>query len=147
MKYSEAKRGRTFIIRLEDGDILHEEIERFAQEQNIRAASLIALGGVDIGSKLVVGPARGRSKPIEPLELVLDNVYEVSGTGTLFPNAEGKPELHMHIACGRGADAVVGCVRRGVKIWHVLEVVLFELTDTTAIRALDPETEFYLLKP
>ena len=32
MKYSEAKQGRTFIIRLEDGDILHEKIEEFARE-------------------------------------------------------------------------------------------------------------------
>ncbi|HBA86196.1 MAG TPA: DUF296 domain-containing protein [Verrucomicrobia bacterium] len=147
MKYSEAKRGRMFVIRLEDGDILHEEIERFAVAQGIRAASLIALGGADAGSKLVVGPALGRSMPIEPLELDLDNVYEVAGTGTIFPNAEGRPELHMHLACGRGSDAVLGCVRRGVKVWHVIEVVLTELTDTSAVRALDAETGFYLLRP
>ena len=147
MKYSEAKQGRTFVIRLEDGDILHETLERFALEQNIRAASVMAVGGVDLGSRLVVGPARGRAQPIEPLELVLDNVYEASGTGTIFPNAEGRPELHMHLACGRSHHAVVGCVRRGVKIWHVLEVILTEITDTTAARALDPETGFYLLKP
>lgn len=29
MKYSEAKQGRIFVIRLEDGDIVHEELERF----------------------------------------------------------------------------------------------------------------------
>ena len=29
MKYSEAKQGRVFIIRLEDGDVLHESIEAF----------------------------------------------------------------------------------------------------------------------
>ena len=135
------------MIRLEDGDILHEQIERFAEEKGIRAAALIALGGADSGSKLVVGPARGRSHPIEPMELVLDNVYEASGNGTLFPNAEGKPELHMHMAFGRGADAVLGCVRRGVKVWHVLEVIVFELAGSSAVRALDPETGFHLLKP
>ncbi|NIT59971.1 MAG: DUF296 domain-containing protein, partial [Aliifodinibius sp.] len=31
MKYSEAKQGRIFVIRLEDGDIVHDEIERFAR--------------------------------------------------------------------------------------------------------------------
>lgn len=30
MKYSEAKQGRIFVIRLEDGDVIHEEIEKFA---------------------------------------------------------------------------------------------------------------------
>jgi predicted DNA-binding protein with PD1-like motif len=29
MKYSEAKQGRVFVMRLEDGDIVHDEIERF----------------------------------------------------------------------------------------------------------------------
>ena len=45
MKYSEAKPGRVFVLRLEDGDILHESIEAFAIEHEIMAASLIALGG------------------------------------------------------------------------------------------------------
>ena len=31
MKYSEAKPGRIFVIRLEDGDIVHEAIESFAK--------------------------------------------------------------------------------------------------------------------
>ena len=39
MKYSEAKQGRVFIIRLEDGDILHESIEAFAREHSIKAAN------------------------------------------------------------------------------------------------------------
>jgi predicted DNA-binding protein with PD1-like motif len=30
MKYSEAKPGRIFVIRLEDGEIVHEVIEAFA---------------------------------------------------------------------------------------------------------------------
>lgn len=30
MKYTEAKIGRAFVLRLEDGDILHEELEQFA---------------------------------------------------------------------------------------------------------------------
>src|SRR5208283_2450490 len=64
MKFSEAKPGRFFILRLEDGDILHECIEAFARERNIRAAALIALGGADAGSKLVVGPQRGAVSPL-----------------------------------------------------------------------------------
>lgn len=45
MRYSEAKQGRVFVIRLEDGDVLHESIEAFAREHEIQAAGLIALGG------------------------------------------------------------------------------------------------------
>jgi len=147
MKYSRAKQGRIFIIRLEDGDIIHEEIEKLANKESIVAAALIIIGGADKNSILVVGPEHGRKEPIVPMEHILDNVNEVVGTGTIFPNEEGKPILHMHIACGRQASTVTGCVRKGIKTWHVLEVILFELVDTTAVRALDSITGFELLKP
>lgn len=147
MKYSEARQGRVFVMRLEDGDIVHEEIERFAKEQAIGAAVLIAVGGADGGSELVVGPDQGRTSPILPLEHILDNVHEIAGTGTIFPDGEGRPILHMHMACGRGASTVTGCVRSGVKVWHVMEIILIELVGTTAARVLEPETGFELLNP
>jgi len=147
MKYSEAKIGRIYVIRLEDGDIIHEEIEKFAREKSIKAAALIIIGGADEGSKLIVGPEHGRKKPIVPMEHILNNVYEIAGTGTIFPNEKGEPVLHMHIACGRKTSSITGCVRKGVKVWHVMEVILFELVDTTAVRALDPNTGFELLNP
>jgi predicted DNA-binding protein with PD1-like motif len=147
MRYSQAKQGRIFIIRLEDGDIVHEEIEKFSREKSIKAATLIILGGADKGSKLIVGPEHGRREPIIPMEHILDNVHEIAGTGTIFPDEKGKPILHMHMACGRKTSSVTGCVRKGVKVWHVMEVILFELVDTTAVRAFEPTTGFELLKP
>lgn len=51
MKYSQAKQGRIFVIRLEDGDVVHEEIERLAREQRIEAAALIIIGGADESSR------------------------------------------------------------------------------------------------
>ncbi len=147
MKYSEAKPGRIFVLRLEDGEILHECIEEFARAQEIQAAALIVLGVADAGSRLVVGPEQGRAKSIVAMEQVLDNVHEVTGVGTLFPDASGLPILHMHIASGRKGETVTGCVRRGVKVWHVLEVVLWELTHTTGRRLPDPATGFELFQP
>ena len=147
MKYSEAKQGRTFIIRLEDGDVLHECIEAFARDRGIMAAGLIALGGVDDGSTLVVGPEDGRSTPVVPTAHILQDVHEVAGVGTLFPNEEGRPVLHMHIAAGRTNETITGCIRMGVRVWQVLEVFLWELTDTTGRRVLDPVTGFELLVP
>ncbi len=147
MKYSEAKQGRIFVIRLEDGDIIHEEIEQFAREKAIKAGTLIILGGADEGSKLVVGPEDGRKDTIVPMEHILDNVNEIAGVGTIFPDENGNPALHMHIACGRKSSTVTGCVRKGVRAWHILEVTLFELVDTTALRAFDSTTGFELLQP
>ena len=147
MKYSEARQGRIFVIRLEDGDILHEAIEGFALEKGIKAASRIAVGGADKGSSLIVGPKDGRAEKIVPMPHVLDDVHEISGTGTLFPDDEGRPTLHMHIACGREDRTVTGCVRNGVRVWHVMEVILYELLDSSASRMPDKATGFKLLRP
>ena len=147
MKYSEAKQGRIFVIRLEDGDIVHEEIEQFARDQSIGAAALIIIGGADKDSRLVVGPEDGRTTPVVPMENVLENVREVAGTGTLFPDDEGNPVLHMHMACGRESSTITGCIRNGVKVWHVMEVILFELIGTTGRRIFEAETGFKLLNP
>ncbi|MBW2192634.1 MAG: DNA-binding protein [Deltaproteobacteria bacterium] len=147
MKYSEAKPGRIFVIRLEDGDVVHEEIEKFAREKSITAAALIAVGGADKESAFVVGPEHGRTRPVVPLSHILDNVHEIAGTGTLFPDDEGNPMLHMHMACGRETSTITGCIRTGVKVWQVMEIILFELVDTTGIRRLDAVTGFKLLEP
>ncbi|MGM0404155.1 MAG: PPC domain-containing DNA-binding protein [Thermodesulfobacteriota bacterium] len=147
MKYSEAQFGRVFVIRLEDGDILHESIESLAAENGIKAGALVILGGADKGSRLVVGPEDGRAEAITPMTRVLENVNEVAGTGTLFPDENGQPVLHMHMACGREDKTVTGCVRTGVRVWHVMEAVLFELTDTSAVRKHDAVTGFALLSP
>ena len=147
MKYSEARQGRVFIIRLEHGDVLHETVETFARDRGITAAALIAVGGADAGSRLVVGPADGSANPVEPMELSLQDVHEVTGSGTIFPGENDDPILHMHLACGREDRTTTGCVRRGVRVWHVMELVLFEIVDTKARRVTDPSVGFQLLIP
>ncbi|MFW6081546.1 MAG: PPC domain-containing DNA-binding protein [Desulfosalsimonas sp.] len=147
MKYSEASLGRVFVIRLEDGDLVHECIERFAAENTLRAAAVVMLGGADSGSRLVVGPEQGRASGIVPMIQMLENVHEAAGVGTVFPDDSGVPVLHMHMACGRRKESVTGCVRTGVKVWHVMEAVVFELTETDAVRLHDSDTGFALLEP
>ena len=147
MKYSQATAGRIFIIRLEDGEVVHEQIEQFARDHSVKAASLIALGAADKGSTLVTGPQLSRKTPVVLNTFVMDNVYEVMGTGTLFPNEKGEPVLHMHLACGRGFTSVAGCIRKGVKVWHVMEIVLQEIVSSTAARCQDANIGFELLVP
>lgn len=147
MNYAQATMGRIFIIRLVQGEILHECIENFAQDKGIRLATVIALGGADKGSRLVIGPQDGSARPIVPMELGLDNVHEIAGVGTIAPNAAGVPILHLHVAMGREDAAVCGCVRRGVITWQVLEVVITELLNNTTRRVKEPESGFELLQP
>jgi predicted DNA-binding protein with PD1-like motif len=147
MRYSEAAQGRTFIIRLEDGEIFHEQIERFAREKGIARAFLNVVGGADRGSRLVVGPEQSRAFPVNPMVHELYDAHEIVGTGTLFPDDEGNPVVHLHMACGREENTVTGCVRSGVKVWHVMEVILVELLNSAASRLPDKATGFKLLIP
>lgn len=147
MKYSKANTGRTFILRLEDGEIVHETIEEFASSKKIKSASVIILGSADKDSKLIVGPEKGRASKINPVEITLNEPHEISGTGTIFPDKNGKPVLHMHIACGRGLSSVTGCARNGIKVWYVAEVIITELTGCNSKRLYDEQTGFELLSP
>ncbi len=147
MRFSEAKRGRVFIIRLEHGETVHESIELFSREHGINTARVMILGGADRGSRLVVGPEKGDSMPPNPMETILDEVHEIAGVGTIVTDESGAPILHMHIACGRNESSITGCVRAGVRVWHVAEVVLEELVESTALRKKDPITGFKLLNP
>ena len=147
MKYSQAEQGRVFVIRLEDGETVHEEIEKFARAQSIKAAALIIIGGASEGSKLVVGPEMGQARPIHPMEHMIEDVHEIFGTGTLFPDEDSNPTLHVHMACGRKNNTVTGCIRSGVKVWQVMEVILYELVGSTGRRVLEPELGFKRLNP
>ncbi|MFP4170417.1 MAG: PPC domain-containing DNA-binding protein [Methanomassiliicoccales archaeon] len=145
MRYAEARQGRVFVIRLEDGEDLHGELERFAEEKGIQAAALIILGGADGTSRLVVGPESESSTPIVPQVRMLLGIHEIGGTGTIFRDEKGSPVLHMHLATGRGDHTLTGCSRAGVRIWQVAEVVIFELLDSGALRKFQEDTGFTLL--
>jgi len=145
MKITQAEQGRVFVLRLEDGDVLHDCIERVAREHSVTHGICFAVGGADASSRLIVGPERGDAARIVPMEIVLDAVHEFVGVGTIFPDGGGKPILHMHAACGRGTTAKTGCVRSGVHTWLVAEVVIVELLNCKARRQLDPRTGFELL--
>lgn len=125
---------------------MHQSLEDLARREGINAAAVIAVGAADKDSVLVTGPRRGDELPPRPMERILGESHEVCGTGTLFPNQDGEPILHMHLACGRAGKTITGCVRRGVRVWQVLELVVLELEECTARRLPDPQTGFELLR-
>ena len=129
------------------GSLVHQVIESFARDKAIKAAALIAVGGADQGSALVVGPEDGRAVPVTPMQRLLEEVHEIAGVGTLFPDEAGNPILHMHMACGRKTDTTTGCIRNGVITWQVMEIIIFELLDSPARRLLEPDLGFKLLDP
>jgi uncharacterized protein len=146
LQFTEAKMGRIFILRLHDGDHLPDVLENFAEQQHLSNALCFLIGGVKEKSRVVVGPKNGDALPPEPVITLLGGVSEVAGIGTIFVNEAGKPKLHMHASFGRGEKTITGCVRMGVDIWHIGEVVVLELTGAEAKRAVDKKTGFEFLE-
>lgn len=146
MKACEGKVGRVFVIRLEDGDVVPEAVERFAAEKGVSVGHAILIGGIG-GGEVVVGPRRTEEMPPDPMLLPLDGAHEVAGVGVLAPGEDGKPVLHIHAALGRSGTTLTGCLRKGVTTWLVGEVILYEIVGTNAARVVDEETGFALLEP
>jgi uncharacterized protein len=146
LNYSEARLGRIFILRLHQGETLHEVIEKFAAQKNLKSAMCFFLGGAEDQSKVVVGPKDGKAMPPQPMVTLLRGVHEGCGVGTIFTDEAGKPKLHMHASFGRNDNSITGCVRMGVEVWQIGEVVILELTGSSAKRAKNKETGFEFLE-
>ena len=146
LDYTEAKLGRIFIIRLHQDDVLHEVIEKFASEKQVASALCFFLGGADDKSKVVVGPKDGKACTIDPMVTLLNGAHEAYGVGTIFTNEQGNQKLHMHASFGRNDNTTTGCVRKGVNVWLIGEVVILELTGSSARREKNKETSFEVLE-
>lgn len=147
MKYRECSLGRVFVVRLEDGDSLPGSIEDLARRVGLKSAMVTAVGGVESG-RIVVGPEKTHTKGgVRPMTHEVEGVHEAAGVGTIFPDESGNPVLHMHAAMGREGQTRTGCVRTGVNVWKVLEVMVVEILGDEPVRKRDPETGFDLLEP
>ena len=146
MKACEGRIGRVFVIRLDDGDVVPECIERFAEEKGVAVGQAILVGGIG-GGDVVVGPRRSEERPPEPMLLPIDGAHEVVGVGVLVPGEDGKPALHIHAALGRAGQTMTGCLRNGVTTWLVGEVILYEILGADMVRIQDEQSGFELLEP
>ncbi len=145
MKASEGKIGRVFVLRLEDGDMVPDCIEKFAAEKGIRCGHVILIGGIG-GGQVVAGPRVTEEMPPDPVMLPVEGAHEVEGVGILAPDKEGKPVLHIHASLGRGGKTLTGCLRPGVKTWLVGEAIIYEITGTSARRLPDAVSGFDLME-
>ena len=146
MDYTQVNLGRIFVLRLRQNECLHEVIEEFAVQKQVNSALCFFLGGAQDKSKVVVGPKDGDVMPPEPMITLLKGVHEGCGVGTIFVDETGVPKLHMHASFGRNDNTVTGCVRMGVNVWQIGEVIILELTGGSAKRLKNKETGFEFLE-
>ena len=145
MKASEGKLGRIFVFRLEDGDVIPECIERFAEEKGVMAGYVNLLGGIG-GGQIVAGPTHSEQIPSEPILIPIKDAYEMLGVGVLAPNKEGKPVLHLHAALGRKKQTITGDPRYGITLRLVGEVILHEITGVSMARIKNEKSGLALLE-
>lgn len=146
MKACEGQVGRVFVMRLEDGDIIPECIERFAKDNGVSVGQVILVGGIGDG-KVVVGPQSSDEMPPNPMLLPVDGAHEVLAVGVLAPDESGKPILHIHGALGRARQTMTGCLQPGVTTWLIVEAILYEILGVKSTRIWDEESNFPLLEP
>jgi uncharacterized protein len=146
MRACEGRIGRVFVMRLEDGDVVPQCIEEYAERQGVRTGMVILVGGLS-GGEVVVGPRKTDEMPPNPMFLPLDGAHEVAAVGVLAPGKDGRASLHIHGAMGRSGQTITGCLRRGVTTWVVGEAILHEILGTEAQRVPDTQTGFALLEP
>ncbi len=94
---------------------------------------------------MLTGPRDQDARPIRPIINQLTGVHEILGAGTIFPDENGSPKLHMHAAAGREGKTTSGCIRPGIEIWKVGEVILLELINGRGCREKDEKMGFELL--
>ena len=94
MKVAQGKIGRVFVIKLEDGDVVPECIEKFSAEKGISVGYAVFVGGMAKGN-VIVGPRETSAIRPDPISMSVDDAHEASAIGVLAPTAEGKPVLHM----------------------------------------------------
>jgi len=76
----------------------------------------------------------------------LEGVHEICAVGTIFPDNDARPRLHMHAALGREGKTISGCIRPGIEVWKLGEVIVLEIVDNNAHRE-DSPAGFQMLEP
>ena len=104
MKASEGKIGRVFVVRLEDGDMVPECIEKFAAEKGIKVAHVILIGGIG-GGQVVAGPRETDEMPPDPVMIPVEGAHEVEGVGIIAPDKDGN--LAFHWKCMMAPQKIV----------------------------------------
>ena len=131
MDYRKGTIGRVFAVRFDEGDLFLEGLLEIITEEKITNGWFHVLGGLR-EADVVTGP----KEPVMPPEPVWNEVRgarETMGTGSIFWDGN-EPKIHLHAAMGHHGDTLTACVRKGTKVYLVLEVVVFEIDGINASR-------------
>jgi predicted DNA-binding protein with PD1-like motif len=131
MEYRKGTIGRVFSLRFDEGDFFLEELIKMIRKENIRSGWFHVLGGLR-EADVVTGPKEPVMPP-EPVWSEARGAREVVGAGSIFWD-DTEPKIHLHAAMGHHGDTLTACVRKGTKVYLVLEVMIIEIEGIEATR-------------
>jgi hypothetical protein len=144
MRYTEARLGRVFYVRVDHGEDLLETLQTFVTEKGIRSGIIQFLGAVEEG-RIVTGPRKPVLPPVPTYESY-EGGWELVGLATITPGPD-RPHLHYHASAGRGREALTGCLREKAATYIIVEAVVMEILGTRIERRFDPTTGLDLPLP
>jgi uncharacterized protein len=133
---------KTFVLVFQRGDELAKGLSKFAQEQNLSAASFKAVGAL---SSVRLGWLNWETKKYEP-SVTLDEQVELLSLIGDVALTDGKPAVHAHAVVGRRDGTAHGGHLLEAHIRPTCEVVLTE-SPTQLQKVFDPESGIALIRP
>ena len=136
MEYFVSKQtGRSFVLRLDQGDLVLESIERLIQDAGIQNGVVVSgIGTVD-ASVLHMVTSTGYP-PVEFFDRKESEPIEVVSIQGFI--ADGTPHLHMMIS---DKDAALGGhLEHGCKTLYLAEIVITEYLDLSVRRVPDEKS-------
>ena len=131
--------GDRWALVFDKGDEPMAELERFARDHDLTAASFTGIGAFE---EVVLGYFDRERKEYEEIP-VREQVEVLSLAGDVAV-AEGEPKVHAHVVVGkRDGTAYGGHLLRG-RVWPTLEVVLTG-SPAELRKSHDPETGLALI--
>jgi len=142
MQYRQGSLGRIIVAKIEHGDDLLAELHKLLKVEQIQAGVMLMIGALQDGS-LVVGP-ESCTVPPQPMWREFHDGREILGVATVFTE-NNEPHIHLHASLGRGDEPLTGCIRKETRVYLVVEVILWEILDSEAVRTMDELTGLNLL--
>ncbi len=132
------KTGRTFVLRMERGDLLREKITALCSEHSIKSA--VVLSGIATFDIVNMQMSNTTGFPMGYDVLKLEEPLELASLdGTII---NGEP--HLHGVVGKATQTWAGHLLDGCRILYLGEIVLQELPELDLIRKPDKDGVFLI---
>jgi len=118
----EAHGQRSFAMVLDEGDEVRECLQRLAEQEQLSAAQVSAIGAFAHARLRYFDWDAKRYQPI-PLE---EQVEVVSLNGDIAEDRSGRPKLHLHAVLGRRDGSAMGGDLESGHVRPTLEVMITE---------------------